>query len=154
VRAIEKGGWQLRWCILSAWICEVRRHQEARDQKERKGINPFTKGPVVFKARSARKIIRARPVKLLRSESREDAGPAARRERHNHPHRPRGIARLLIFAMTSLPVFAQKAAVNPPTRANVLAQHQPAAWFSHHTSPKGCGSMARRMHLRSAVDDG
>jgi hypothetical protein len=53
VRAIEKGGWQLRWCILSAWICEVRRHQEARDQKERKGINPFTKGPVVFKARSA-----------------------------------------------------------------------------------------------------
>jgi hypothetical protein len=55
---------------------------------------------------------------------------------------------LLIFAMTSLPVFAQKAAVNPPTRANVLAQHQPAAWFSHHTSPKGCGSMARRMHLR------
>jgi DNA-binding protein HU-beta len=29
----------------------------------RKGINPFTKEPTIFKAKPARKIIRARPVK-------------------------------------------------------------------------------------------
>ena len=34
--------------------------------KERKGINPFTKEPTVFKARPARKIIRARPVKAAK----------------------------------------------------------------------------------------
>ena len=32
----------------------------------RKGINPFTKEPTVFKARPARKIIRARPVKAAK----------------------------------------------------------------------------------------
>jgi len=31
--------------------------------KERAGINPFTKEPTVFKAKPARKIVRARPVK-------------------------------------------------------------------------------------------
>ena len=31
--------------------------------KARKGINPFTKEPTTFKAKPARKIIRARPVK-------------------------------------------------------------------------------------------
>ena len=31
--------------------------------KARNGINPFTKEPTVFKARPARKIIKARPVK-------------------------------------------------------------------------------------------
>jgi DNA-binding protein HU-beta len=31
--------------------------------KARKGINPFTKEPTTFKARPARKIVRARPVK-------------------------------------------------------------------------------------------
>jgi nucleoid DNA-binding protein len=31
--------------------------------KARKGINPFTKEPTVFKAKPARKIIKARPVK-------------------------------------------------------------------------------------------
>ena len=31
--------------------------------KARKGINPFTKEPTVFKAKPARKLIRARPVK-------------------------------------------------------------------------------------------
>ena len=31
--------------------------------KARKGINPFTKEPTVFKAKPARKIIRERPVK-------------------------------------------------------------------------------------------
>ncbi|MEI7806568.1 MAG: HU family DNA-binding protein [Hyphomicrobiales bacterium] len=31
--------------------------------KERAGINPFTKEPTIFKAKPARKIIRARPVK-------------------------------------------------------------------------------------------
>jgi DNA-binding protein HU-beta len=34
--------------------------------KERKGINPFTKEPAIFKARPARKIIRARPVKAVK----------------------------------------------------------------------------------------
>ena len=34
--------------------------------KERKGINPFTKEPTVFKAKPARKIIRARPVKAAK----------------------------------------------------------------------------------------
>jgi len=34
--------------------------------KERKGINPFTKEPTVFKARPARKIVRARPVKAAK----------------------------------------------------------------------------------------
>src|SRR5258705_4006437 len=34
--------------------------------KERKGINPFTKEPTVFKARPARKIIRAGPVKAAK----------------------------------------------------------------------------------------
>jgi DNA-binding protein HU-beta len=31
--------------------------------KEREGINPFTKLPTIFKAKPARKIVRARPVK-------------------------------------------------------------------------------------------
>ena len=34
--------------------------------KERKGINPFTKEPTVFKAKPARKVIRARPVKAVK----------------------------------------------------------------------------------------
>ena len=34
--------------------------------KERKGINPFTKEPTVFKAKPARKIIKARPVKAAK----------------------------------------------------------------------------------------
>ena len=34
--------------------------------KARKGINPFTKEPTVFKAKPARKIIRARPVKATK----------------------------------------------------------------------------------------
>src|SRR5262249_48360640 len=34
--------------------------------KARKGINPFTKEPTIFKAKPARKIIRARPVKAAR----------------------------------------------------------------------------------------
>jgi nucleoid DNA-binding protein len=34
--------------------------------KERKGINPFTKEPTVFKAKPARRIIRARPVKAAK----------------------------------------------------------------------------------------
>jgi nucleoid DNA-binding protein len=35
--------------------------------KERSGINPFTKEPMVFKAKPARKVIRARPVKAVKS---------------------------------------------------------------------------------------
>ena len=34
--------------------------------KERQGINPFTKEPTVFKAKPARKIVRARPVKAVK----------------------------------------------------------------------------------------
>ncbi len=34
--------------------------------KERKGINPFTKEPTIFKAKPARKIIRVRPVKAAK----------------------------------------------------------------------------------------
>jgi nucleoid DNA-binding protein len=34
--------------------------------KERQGINPFTKEPTTFKARPARKIVRARPVKAAK----------------------------------------------------------------------------------------
>ena len=34
--------------------------------KERKGINPFTKEPTIFKAKPARKIVRARPVKAAK----------------------------------------------------------------------------------------
>ena len=34
--------------------------------KERKGINPFTKEPTVFKARPARRVVRARPVKAIK----------------------------------------------------------------------------------------
>ncbi len=34
--------------------------------KARKGINPFTKEPTMFKARPARKIVRARPVKAAK----------------------------------------------------------------------------------------
>ncbi len=35
-------------------------------QKARKGTNPFTGEPTVFKAKPARKIVRARPVKLIK----------------------------------------------------------------------------------------
>ena len=34
--------------------------------KERKGINPFTKEPTVFKAKPARKVVKARPVKAVK----------------------------------------------------------------------------------------
>jgi DNA-binding protein HU-beta len=34
--------------------------------KERKGINPFTKEPTVFKAKPARKTIKVRPVKATK----------------------------------------------------------------------------------------
>jgi nucleoid DNA-binding protein len=34
--------------------------------KERKGINPFTKEPTVFKAKPARKVIKARAVKAAK----------------------------------------------------------------------------------------
>jgi DNA-binding protein HU-beta len=35
--------------------------------KERSGINPFTKEPMVFKAKPARKVVRARPVKAVKT---------------------------------------------------------------------------------------
>ena len=34
--------------------------------KERIGINPFTKEPTVFKAKPARKVVKARPVKAVK----------------------------------------------------------------------------------------
>jgi nucleoid DNA-binding protein len=35
--------------------------------KERSGINPFTKEPMIFKAKPARKVVRARPVKAIKA---------------------------------------------------------------------------------------
>ena len=35
--------------------------------KERSGINPFTKEPMIFKAKPARKIVRARPVMAIKA---------------------------------------------------------------------------------------
>jgi DNA-binding protein HU-beta len=34
--------------------------------KQRSGINPFTKEPTIFKAKPARKLVRARPVKAAK----------------------------------------------------------------------------------------
>jgi len=34
--------------------------------KERKGINPFTKEPTIFKAKPARKVVKGRPVKAAK----------------------------------------------------------------------------------------
>lgn len=34
--------------------------------KERKGINPFTKEPAIFKAKPARKLVKIRPLKALK----------------------------------------------------------------------------------------
>jgi nucleoid DNA-binding protein len=34
--------------------------------KERKGINPFTKEPTIFKAKPARKVVKGRPVKAVK----------------------------------------------------------------------------------------
>lgn len=34
--------------------------------QEREGINPFTKQPMVFKAKPARRVVKARPVKALK----------------------------------------------------------------------------------------
>ena len=47
--------------------------------KARRGINPFTKEPTTFKARPARKIVRARPVKAVKDAvalSRPQRGPS------------------------------------------------------------------------------
>ena len=38
----------------------------ANASKARKGTNPFTKEPMMFKAKPARKIVRARPVKAAK----------------------------------------------------------------------------------------
>ena len=35
--------------------------------KERSGINPFTKEPMIFKAKPARKVVRARPAKAVKA---------------------------------------------------------------------------------------
>jgi DNA-binding protein HU-beta len=37
-----------------------------RVTKQRSGINPFTKEPTIFKAKPARKLVRARPVKAAK----------------------------------------------------------------------------------------
>ena len=39
--------------------------------KERSGINPFTKEPTIFKAKPARKIVKARPVKAAKDAERK-----------------------------------------------------------------------------------
>ena len=35
--------------------------------KARKGINPFTKEPTIFKAKPARKVVRVRPLRALKN---------------------------------------------------------------------------------------
>ena len=35
-------------------------------RKQRHGINPFTKEPIIFKAKPARKVIKARPMKSVK----------------------------------------------------------------------------------------
>lgn len=35
--------------------------------KERAGVNPFTKEPTVFKAKPARRVVKARPVKAVKN---------------------------------------------------------------------------------------
>src|SRR5512142_2034801 len=39
---------------------------EKKATEERQGINPFTKQPMVFKAKPARKVVKANPVKALK----------------------------------------------------------------------------------------
>ena len=51
--------------------------------KARKGINPFTKEPTIFKAKPARKVIKARPVKAAIVAS--HAQGRARRRPEKHP---------------------------------------------------------------------
>ena len=63
--SIKLQGIEEEWRIPVAWFCKICRHQKAC-RKERAGINPFTKEPTVFKAKPARKIVRARPVKAAK----------------------------------------------------------------------------------------
>jgi hypothetical protein len=50
-----------------SWVCQVRRHKEARHQGTRRyNTNPFNGEPMMFKAKPARKIVRARPVKAAK----------------------------------------------------------------------------------------
>ena len=44
----------------------VRMVREEAGTKERKGINPLTKEPTVFKAKPGRKVIKGRPVKAAK----------------------------------------------------------------------------------------
>jgi DNA-binding protein HU-beta len=45
--------------------------------KERQGTNPFTKEPMTFKAKPARKIIRARPLKAAKKRSKNKVARAS-----------------------------------------------------------------------------
>ncbi len=42
------------------------RVSEKKATQERQGINPFTKQPMTFKAKPARKVVKANPVKALK----------------------------------------------------------------------------------------
>ncbi len=42
------------------------RVSEKKATEERQGINPFTKQPMTFKAKPARKVVKANPVKALK----------------------------------------------------------------------------------------
>ncbi len=42
------------------------RVSEKKATQEREGINPFTKQPMTFKAKPARKVVKANPVKALK----------------------------------------------------------------------------------------
>jgi hypothetical protein len=61
---------QLRRAQRACFDIEQLLHQSfnilTRNDQARKGINPFTKEPTIFKAKPARKVIRARPVKAVK----------------------------------------------------------------------------------------
>ena len=62
--------------------------------KARKGINPFTQEPTIFKAKPARKVIRARPVKAAKD-------PVSWRRRHRRSSKTARVARWTMFRYRS-----------------------------------------------------
>ncbi len=51
--------------VIIPGLVKLRVSEKAATQ-ERQGINPFTKQPMIFKAKPARKIVKANPVKALK----------------------------------------------------------------------------------------
>ena len=91
--------------------------------KERAGVNPFTKEPTVFKARPARKIIRARPVKAAKDAVRV-APPSPKRS----PLISRQGAQQLVVGevrkSSRSPVLNSRRAVGSPSRGKAVMHRQ------------------------------